>query len=144
MRFQKVVVDLSRSIDLTDGRIESISLSYTVLIDDENEDPQEVYSSVYRLINLQLNSWERELRQEIQKNLFLASEPPPITTAASMIQINNKDPKSDLINKDPEVLCPECGEKMFQKDGKSYFTCVNKHWGYLEMIKKGEVRISGN
>jgi uncharacterized C2H2 Zn-finger protein len=128
MRFQKVSVDLSRTITLTDGKIESISLSYTVLIDEESEDPQEVYSSVYRLINLQINSWEREIRQEIQKNLFLTSEPPPI---------------SDIINKDPEVLCPECGEKMFQKDGKSYFTCINKHWGYLEMIKKGEVRISG-
>jgi uncharacterized C2H2 Zn-finger protein len=143
MRFQKVSVDLSRTITLTDGKIESISLSYTVLIDEESEDPQEVYSSVYRLINLQINSWEREIRQEIQKNLFLTSEPPPITTAASMIQTNHRDPKSDIINKDPEVLCPECGEKMFQKDGKSYFTCINKHWGYLEMIKKGEVRISG-
>ncbi|OLS27598.1 MAG: hypothetical protein HeimC3_03770 [Candidatus Heimdallarchaeota archaeon LC_3] len=136
MHFQSLNISLSRSINLSDDRTESITIKYEIQIDENEDNPQEVYSSVYRLINLQLNSWERELRQETQKNLFLSSEPPPITTAASMINnVKNNHSKSDQ-----EIKCPKCNEVMFQKDGKTYFSCLNGHWGYLEMIKKGEVR----
>lgn len=136
MRFQNLNISLSRSIDLSDGRTESITLKYEVKIDENEDNPQEVYSSLYRLINLQLNSWERELRNETQKKLFLTSEPPPITTAASML--NNI--KKNTSDSNQEIKCPKCNEIMFQKDGKTYFTCPSGHWGYLEMIKKGEVR----
>lgn len=140
MKFQNIVINLSRTISLSDGRSESINISYNVQLDEESEDPQEVYSSIYRLLNLQLNSWERELRQETQNNLFLSSEPPPVTTAASMMSNDENQMNKVSIPSATEILCPKCNKKMFQKDGKSYFTCPNKHWGYLEMIRKGEVR----
>jgi hypothetical protein len=136
MQFQSLNISSSRSINLSDGKTESITINYVIQIDENEDNPQEVYSSVYRLINLQLNSWERELINETQKKLYLSSEHPPITTAASMINnIENYQSESDQ-----EVKCPKCNEIMFQKDGKTYFTCPNGHWGYLEMIKKGEVR----
>ncbi|OLS20706.1 MAG: hypothetical protein HeimC3_39720 [Candidatus Heimdallarchaeota archaeon LC_3] len=61
---------------------------------------------------------------------------PKITNAAEL-----QPPKivEETVAQQKEFICPECKEKMQKKEGKEYYMC-KKHWGYPDMIEKGEVR----
>ena len=140
MEYKQLNVSSTRTVQLSDGRTESHTISYIITLTESDEDPQEAYGSVYRTINLQLNAWEKEIRETIDHQVHLSKEVPFIKTAASLLSSSDENEAEKEFKQVKTVICPKCKEIMIQKDGKQYYTCPQGHWGYLEMIKKGEVR----
>lgn len=147
MRFREIKIEKSRTIKLSDSRSESLSIGSTIELSEDEDNPQEIIEIAHRLLTQELNGWEHEIRQDSLGERLLSAEPPPITTAAQMVDklSENVSKAQDTIAPEHEleisetIKCPKCGEPMYKKDGKKYYQCT-KHWAYPDMLKKGEAR----
>lgn len=138
MKIKELNLSVTRFVKLSDDFSEKITLEYKTEINSEQEDPTEVFGNISKLIDQQLNAWERELRKKTDREMVFSKTPPPVTSAADLIQpavATQQTPKS----KEEVLICPICKVPMHKKEGKNYYLC-EKHYGYPDMIKRGEVR----
>ncbi|OLS19083.1 MAG: hypothetical protein HeimC3_47560, partial [Candidatus Heimdallarchaeota archaeon LC_3] len=121
----KVTVGITRKINLGNYETKDFQLTAEVELE-EGESLYDVSNKVRQTLEHQLEGWEMETKG-ITPKINNASEllPPKIV--------------EETTTKQSEFVCPECKEKMQKKEGKEYYMC-KKHWGYPDMIEKGEVR----
>lgn len=158
MKVTTINVNVGRKI-LHDQNEHSIEIGLQVEVEPE-EDTESVYYSVKNTLEGQLDTWEHEVRTIEQPSVIAIPEmtveaSPPLVTASDMkpmgkrtkkerpkVQYTQKQEEEEEIEqqeKQEEFVCPICGEQMMPKEGKDYYLCT-KHWGYPDMIKKGNVR----
>ncbi len=163
MKVQSISVNLGRKI-LHETNEHSIEIALQVDLEPD-EDTESVYYSVKNSLEGQLDTWEHEIRANDKPNIISIPEMTTIqssATAPPLIHASEMNPKASKISKkqkqnsyqsrkEPEeeeeveqekqrsYICPICGDQMLPKDGKEYYLC-SKHWGYPDMIKKGNVR----
>ncbi|OLS21269.1 MAG: hypothetical protein HeimC3_36490 [Candidatus Heimdallarchaeota archaeon LC_3] len=125
MQIKKVTVGISRKINL--GNYETKDFQITAEVElEEGENLFDVSNKVRQSIEHQLEGWEMDTK----------GITPKIANAAELLH-----PKvvEETITKQSEYVCPLCKDTMQKKEGKEYYMC-KKHWGYPDMIEKGEVR----
>ncbi|OLS19201.1 MAG: hypothetical protein HeimC3_46870 [Candidatus Heimdallarchaeota archaeon LC_3] len=125
MQIKKVAVGISRKINL--GNYETKDFQITAEAElEEGESLFDASNKVRQSIEHQLEGWEMETK----------GITPKITNAEELLTLKIVD---ETVTQQSEFVCPECKEKMQKKEGKEYYVC-QKHWGYPDMIEKGEVR----
>ena len=137
MHFREIKLEKSRTLKLSDTRSESLLIGSTIELSEDDDNPQETIEIAHRLLTQQLNGWERDIREDLSGERLLSTEPPPITTAAQMVdkltENISKTQDTTIQTREPEpsatVICPKCGEQMYKKDGKKYYQCTN-NWAY--------------
>lgn len=158
MKVQALQINLGRKI-LHDQNEHSIEIGLQVDLEPE-EDSESVYYSVKSSLEGQLDTWEHEIRTNERPSILTLTEMggetmPPLVTASDMKPKATRTRKTpqrtqyqpeqvgkqeqEIVGQQESYICPVCGEQMLPKEGKEYFLC-GKHWGYPDMIKKGNVR----
>ena len=125
MQITKVTVGITRKINLGNYETKDFQLSAEVELE-EGESLFDVSNKVRQTLDHQIEGWEMETK----------GITPKITNASELMPPKIVDESS---TEEKDLICPECKEKMQKKEGKEYYLC-KKHWGYLTMIEKGEVR----
>ena len=139
MKVEKINVRRGRKLNLGNYESTNLEIGMEVILG-EGDDPRETLNGVYRVLNQHLEAWERD-----QTEIFDSpnSPQPSVQTADSLLpktSDENKTVKPTLsTTDDSSLICPKCNEIMTKKEGKDYYVCSN-HWGYPDMIKKGQVR----
>ena len=99
---------------------------------EEGETFDQVTESVKHQLEEKISEWEKAIKVSDSKEVKK-----PTIRQSSVFAI------SDDTTTPPEVteplICPKCNEQMVKKEGKDYYLC-SKHWGYPDMILKGEVK----
>ena len=156
MIVQSIKVNAGRKV-AQDQNENSLEIGLQVNIEPD-EDFESVYQSLKNALEGQLDTWEFEIKTNERPSVITIPEmneatAPPLVTASEMKpklakvkKENKKITRQEQNNqeemkqtKQDEYICPTCGEKMMPKEGKDYFLC-SKHWGYPDMINKGQVR----
>lgn len=155
MKIQSLAINVGRKvlIDQNEHKLE-IGLEADL---ESDEDFESVYYSVRSTLEGHLENWEHEIRTNQRPTILTlpdgpAEIAPPLVTASEMRPKGTRQKKEQQKNytkpekeeeiieeEQSEYICPSCGEKMMQKDGKEYYLCTS-HWGYPDMIKKGIVK----
>ena len=145
LKIEKIKVTRGKKVNLGNYESESYELSMEVALEDQDE-AHDVINGLKNIIDQKLINWENTIKQAA-KSTTLTTE---IKTADALIQKNDK-PEKNSVDKVPQeqpsqdgqakeqFICPKCKEPMVKKENKEYFLC-SKHWGYPDMIEKGEVR----
>lgn len=127
LQLDKITVNIVKKINLGNFETKDYHLSAEVKVE-ESETLKSVAGKIRNTIESILDEWEAELKGT---NVSVSK------SAENLVkQSQNSQNKTELFE---NFICPECKELMTRKEGKEYFMC-NKHWGYPDMIKKGEVR----
>lgn len=157
MKVQTLQINLGRKI-VHDQNEHSIEIGLEVDLEPD-EDSEAVYYSVKNSLEGQIDTWEHEIRTNERPSILTITEiggetMPPLVTASDMTpkatRTRKTPPKAQYKVEQEEIIqeqeekqesyiCPVCGEQMLPKEGKEYYLC-GKHWGYPDMIKKGNVR----
>ena len=158
MKITTIQVNVGRKI-LHDQNEHSIAIGLQVEVEPE-EDTESVYYSVKNTLEGQLDTWEHQVRTTEQPSVvtipeLTVTESPPLVTASDIkpkgrktknetlkpqyIQKHEEEEEQEQLERQEQFICPTCGEQMMPKEGKDYYLCT-KHWGYPDMIKKGNVR----
>jgi ssDNA-binding Zn-finger/Zn-ribbon topoisomerase 1 len=127
MQLKKITVNVVKKINLGNFETKDYHLSAEVRVE-EGETLKTVAGTVRQGIESILDEWEAQLKgtdiSELKPADNLVKQSMPIQKEVDMVET---------------ISCPECNELMKKKEGKEYYMC-DKHWGYPDMIKKGEVR----
>ena len=156
MIVQSIKVNAGRRV-VQDQNENSLEIGLQVNIEPD-EDYESVYQSLKNALEGQLDTWEFEVKTNEKPSVITIPEmneatAPPLVTASEMKPKIKKAKKENTKTKKEvtdyqgqegeenkgEYTCPTCGEKMKPKEGKEYYLCT-KHWGYPDMIQKGQVR----
>ena len=126
MQITRITVNVAKKINL--GNYESKEFGiFMEALPDSSEKAHDVAAKIKQQIEEQLAKWEAQERKNGHSGNGERRNVPKII---------------ETTVKDEGYVCPECGEKMLQKEGKEYFQC-SKHWAYPRMIERGEVRVRG-
>jgi ssDNA-binding Zn-finger/Zn-ribbon topoisomerase 1 len=127
MELEKISVKIVKKINLGNFETKDYHLSAEVKVED-GETLKSVAGTIKQAIESILDEWEAELK---------GTDVSILKSAENLVkQSKAKQNETELFE---TFTCPECKEIMKKKEGKEYYIC-NKHWGYPDMIKKGEVR----
>ena len=143
MKIEKVSVSRGKKVNLGNYETENYEISMQVELEAE-DDVHDIINGLKNIIDQKLENWEITLKQSagLIKNVDLTTD---IKTADTLIKESesaNIEIPSESQNSDPvekKYICPKCKEPMHKKENKDYYLC-SKHWGYPDMIEKGEVR----
>ena len=80
---------------------------------------------------------KNSLNQKIEKLTKDRKEKNPLETISISNNVETKTKQEKTPEK--ELMCPECDEPMYKQKDKDYYLC-EFHYGYPDMIKRGEVR----
>ena len=80
---------------------------------------------------------KNNLNQKIEKLTKDRKEKNPVETISITDNVETKTKQVKSTEK--ELICPECDEPMYKQKDKDYYLC-ELHYGYPDMIEKGEVR----
>ena len=148
MKITKVMVVRGRKLHLENYDTENFEIQIESAIED-NDDPQEVIQGLKNILERHLDSWEQQKREHLSS--MEKTQQVSIKTAEELVSEDanirenipaqtevREETKNDEQDQTP-LICPKCNEIMVKKEGKDYYLC-SKHWGYPDMIKKGQVR----
>ena len=147
MNIDKITVTRGKKVNLGNYETENYEISMSVELESQDE-PHDVINGIKTILDKKLSVWENSLKNpSIKKPSEQITE---IKTADQLIEytdeVVNEYKDQEIHSQDLEFssdtksfVCPKCKEPMVQKEGKSYYLC-SKHWGYPDMILKGEVR----
>ena len=148
MKITKILVTRGRKLHLENYDNEKFEIQMEAQVDDK-DDPQDLIQGIKTLLDRHLDAWEQSIRGN---KAF--KEPSPsvvIKTANELVeetetvdsvireQVEQTTHKTQAESEDQKLICPKCNEVMTKKEGKDYYLC-SKHWGYPDMIRKGQVR----
>ncbi len=80
---------------------------------------------------------KNNLNQKIEKLTKDRKEKNPVETITISNNVETKTKQANSTEK--ELICPECDEPMYKQKDKDYYLCAS-HYGYPDMIERGEVR----
>lgn len=145
MKIEKIKVTRGKKVNLGNYESENYELSMEVRLEDQDE-AHDVINGLKNVMDQKLINWENTLKQSSTEPMALKTE---IKTADTLIQENDlskiipvdKTPQKEDTKEiqEQQFICPKCKEPMVKKENKEYYLC-SKHWGYPDMIEKGEVR----
>ena len=148
MKITKVSVQRGKRIILDEQREESYEIQIDAQVG-EQDDPQELVHSLKSVLDKHLASWEFELQGkkstgQQQGKVVIQTANDLITSAndnenKEQEQIMTETKQEQFEEVSGSLVCPKCNEVMTKKEGKDYYLC-SKHWGYPDMIRKGQVR----
>jgi ssDNA-binding Zn-finger/Zn-ribbon topoisomerase 1 len=127
MQLEKVTVNVVKKINLGNFETKDYHLSAEVKVE-EDETLKSVAGIIRQGIESILDEWEAQLK---------GTDISVLKPAGNLVK--QIEPTQKEVNMIETFSCPECNELMKKKEGKEYYMC-DKHWGYPDMIKKGEVR----
>ena len=148
MKITKVMVIRGRKLHLENYDTENFEIQIESAIEDK-DDPQEVIQGLKNILDRHLDSWEQQKREHLisvdkiqQVSIKTAEE-----LVSEDVNIGENNPAQIEVVEEAKngeqdqtpLICPKCNEIMVKKEGKDYYLC-SKHWGYPDMIKKGQVR----
>jgi hypothetical protein len=119
VHLKKVTVGINRKVNLGNYETKDYYLSAEVDVE-EGENLKTVSEELKSSIEALVDAWEAELKGEE----------------------STLKPATELVKKEEleeGFICPKDNEEMKKAEGKEYYLC-SKHWGYPDMIRKGEVR----
>ena len=113
-----------------------INLEVVVRLE-EGENKDSAYEQIKKDLMTKGDAWEQELRASCtpKKESNAKKNGVPVITDVQ----NKSQDQVTIIETNGLLVCPQCGEDMFQKEGKDYYV-DSKHWGYPDMIRKGQVK----
>lgn len=150
MKIEKISITRGKKVNLGNYETELFEITMEVQLDTSKDEPHDVINGIKKILDQKLIAWEQSIKNTKQNTHSTENELTSITTADKLInepEIEPKNTSNETIkpldsNKEPassQFICPKCKEPMKKKEGKDYYLC-SSHWGYPDMIKKGEVR----
>ena len=146
MKIEKITVTRGKKVNLGNYETENYEISMEVELEDQ-DDAHDIINGLKNILDQKLLNWENtlklvsesannEIKTEIKtaKSLIDEAEIEEINKKQILPEISSVDSKSEK-----QYICPKCNEPMHKKENKEYYLC-SKHWGYPDMIEKGEVR----
>ncbi len=148
MKITKVTVVRGKKVNLDMNDTEKFEIQMDAVLDDQ-DDAQDIVQGLKSILDRHLLAWE----QKLQGKMALGNEPNPVTikTAEELVASTSDEVETRTEPTEPKIeaktseeenlnlICPICNEIMVKKEGKDYYLC-SKHWGYPDMIRKGQVR----
>ena len=127
MQIEKITVSVNKKINLGNFETKDYAISAEASLE-SGETLKVAATGVKQVIENVINEWEANLKG-INIPQFESAE------------INKTIPNQNynILPVTESFICPKCNEVMKKKEGKEYYLC-SKHFGYPDMIRKGDVR----
>jgi hypothetical protein len=138
MRISEIKVTHGATVNTGDYESKRIDLELRAFLD-EMDDPEIAFEQLKRGLIEKVTTWEKEIKDRVKELGSIRIETKKQGNLTGYGNGNGQKTATEVIKIEESYTCPKCGEQMQQKEGKEYYMC-GKHWGYPDMILKGEVR----